>query len=93
MEQLEDDYPGDADWQDFVDLYNKVYLDDDARTLAKALDGNLDMAVVLNGKRGLEEGLWWIEQKVPALGNKRPADCLKNPKLIKRLRMALMSMP
>ncbi|RON08074.1 hypothetical protein BK659_16055 [Pseudomonas brassicacearum] len=90
---LEDEYTGDADWQDFVDLYNKVYLDDDARTLAKALDGNLDMAVVLNGKRGLEEGLWWIEQKVPALGNKRPADCLKNPKLIKRLRMALMSMP
>ncbi|WP_339522990.1 hypothetical protein [Pseudomonas sp. EL_65y_Pfl2_R96] len=90
---LEDEYTGDADWQDFVDLYNKVYLDDDACTLAKALDGNLDMAVVLNGKRGLEEGLWWIEQKVPALGNKRPADCLKNPKLIKRLRMALMSMP
>ncbi|MGE8100868.1 hypothetical protein [Pseudomonas fluorescens] len=93
MEQLEDDYPGDAEWQDFVDLYNKVYLDDDARTLAKALNGNLDMAVVLNGKRGLEEGLWWIEQQVPALGNIRPADCLKNQKLIKRLRMALMSMP
>jgi hypothetical protein len=90
---LEDEYTGDADWQDFVDLYNKVYLDDNARTLAKSLDGNLDMAVVLYGKRGLEEGLWWIEQKVPALGNKRPADCLKTPKLIKRLRMALMSMP
>ncbi|WLG84837.1 hypothetical protein PSH97_27825 [Pseudomonas cucumis] len=93
MEQLEDEYPGDSDWHSFVQLYEEDYIDDDARTLAKALDGNLDMAVVLNGKRGLDEGLWWIEQKVPALGNKRPADCLKNPKLIKRLRMALMSMP
>ena len=93
MEQLEDDYPGDADWQDFVDLYNKVYLDDDARTLAKRLDGNLDMAVILYGKRGLKEGLWWIEQQVPALDNIRPADCLKDPKLIKRLRTALMRMP
>jgi hypothetical protein len=76
-----------------VDLYNKVYLDDDARTLAKALDGNLDMAVVLNGKRGLKEGLWWVEQQVPALDNIRPADCLKDPKLIIRLRTALMRMP
>ncbi|WPN57892.1 hypothetical protein [Pseudomonas sp. P9_31] len=92
MEQLEDEYPGDADWQ-VVDLYNQVYFDDDARTLAKALDGNLDMAVALNGKRGLEEGLWWIEQQVPALDNIRPADCLKDPKLIKRLRTALMRMP
>ncbi|WP_223569264.1 MULTISPECIES: hypothetical protein [Pseudomonas] len=76
-----------------MDLYNKVYLDDDARTLAKALDGNLDMAVVLNGKRGLKEGLWWVEQQVPALDNIRPADCLKDPKLIIRLRTALMRMP
>ncbi|MBD9609834.1 hypothetical protein ACVK1X_006277 [Pseudomonas sp. PvR086] len=93
MEQLEDEYPGDSDWNVFVRLYEEDYLDDNARTLAKVMDGYLDMAVVLNGKRGLEEGLWWIKQKVPALGNKRPADCLKNPKLIKRLRMALMSMP
>jgi len=93
MEQLEDEYPGDSDWNVLVRLYEEDYLDDNARTLEKAMDGNLDMAVILYGKRGLKEGLWWIEQKVPALGNKRPADCLKNPKLIKRLRMALMSMP
>ncbi|WP_460143912.1 hypothetical protein [Pseudomonas sp. S2_A02] len=90
---LEDEYIGDAGWQDFVDLYNKVYLDDDTRTLAKALDGNLDMAVILYGKRGLKEGLWWVEQQVPALDKLRPADCLKNPKLSKRLRSALMRMP
>ncbi|TNF85460.1 hypothetical protein FGE05_02355 [Pseudomonas sp. ICMP22404] len=90
---LEDEYVGDADWQTFVRLYEEDYLDDSARTLAKAMDDHLDMAVVLYGKRGLKEGMWWLEQVVPALGNKRPADCLKNPKLVKRLRMALMSMP
>ena len=90
---LEDEYVGDADWQQFVRLYEEDYLDDNARALAKAMDGNLDMAVVLYGKRGLKEGFWWLEQSVPALGNKRPADCLKTPNLIKRLRMALMSMP
>src|SRR3546814_18574999 len=74
---LEDEYVGDADWQSFVRLYEEDYLDDNARTLAKAMDDNLDMAVVLYGKRGLKEGFWWLEQTVPALGNKRPADCLK----------------
>lgn len=93
MEQLEDEYPGDAEWQEFVRLYEEDYLDDDARTLAKQLDGNLDMAIILYGKRGLKEGLWWVEQQVPALDNIRPADCLKDPKLIKRLRTALMRMP
>lgn len=93
VEELEDDYPGDADWQVLVRLYEEDYLDDNARTLAKELDGNLDMAVILYGKRGLKEGLWWIEQQVPALDNTRPANCLKKPKLIKRLRNALTRMP
>jgi hypothetical protein len=90
---LEDEYAGDEGWRRFVRLYEQDYLDDNARTLAKAMDDRLDLAVVLYGKRGLAEGLWWMEQKVPALGNICPADCLKKPKLIKRLRMALMSMP
>ena len=90
---LEDEYPGDAVWQSTVALYREDYLDDDAHTLAKALGGDLDLAVVLRGKRGLKEGLWWIDHKVPALDNVRPADCLEDPRLIKRLRTALMSMP
>jgi hypothetical protein len=93
MEQLEDEYTGDADWHGFVRLYEEDYLDDNAHTLAKAMDANLDMAVILYSKRGLKEGLWWIEQQVPALDNIRPVDCLKDPKLIKRLRTALMRMP
>lgn len=93
MERLEDDYPGDAAWQITVSLYEEDYLDNDAHTLAQALGGHLDMAVIIRGKRGLEEGLWWIEQEVPALDNIRPLDCLDDPVLIKRLRSALMRMP
>ncbi|KMT55691.1 hypothetical protein [Pseudomonas fildesensis] len=90
---LEDEYPGDADWQSTVELYKEDYLDEDAHTLAQALGGDLDLAVVLRGRRGLKEGLWWIERKVPALDNVRPVDCLEDPRLIRRLRTALMSMP
>ncbi|KHK62354.1 MULTISPECIES: antitoxin Xre/MbcA/ParS toxin-binding domain-containing protein [Pseudomonas] len=90
---LEDEYVGDAGWQSFVQVYEEDYLNDDARALAKAMDDHLDMAVVLCGKMGRERALQWLERSVPALGDKRPADCLKSPKLIKRLRMALMSMP
>ncbi|KTC53070.1 hypothetical protein AO262_20535 [Pseudomonas fluorescens ABAC62] len=93
MERLEDDYPGDTDWQSSVSLYEEDYLDDEARTLAEAMGGHLDMAVILRGKRGLEEGLWWIAQQVPALDGIRPLDCLADPILIKRLRTALMRMP
>lgn len=93
MERLENEYPGDADWQSTVALYEEDYLDDDARELAKALGDHLDMAVILRGKRGLEEGLWWIGQNVPALDNITPLECLESPTLIKRLKTALMRMP
>jgi len=93
MEQLENDYPGDASWQTLVTLYEEDYLDDQARQLACAMDGHLDMAVILYGKRGLKESLWWLEQAVPALDNLTPTQCLGDPTLIRRLRTALMRMP
>jgi hypothetical protein len=93
MERLEDDYPGDANWKTLVALYEEDYLDDNARELAARLDNQLDMAVIIYGKRGLKEGLWWIEQRVPALDDLKPVDCLNDPTLIKRLRSALTRMP
>ncbi|NWB88968.1 MULTISPECIES: hypothetical protein [Pseudomonas] len=93
MEQLENDYPGDASWQALVTLYEEDYLDEQARQLASAMDGHLDMAVILYGKRGLKESLWWLEQPVPALDNLTPTQCLGDPILIRRLRTALMRMP
>lgn len=93
MGKLESDYPGDAQWQSLVALYEQDYLDEHARALARLLGNHLDMAVIIYGKRGREEGCWWIEQSVPALNDLRPVDCLVKPHLIRRLRSALMRMP
>jgi hypothetical protein len=41
----------------------------------------------------LEDDYGDAERQVPALDNIRPAECFKDPKLIKRLRTALMRMP
>jgi len=92
MPPLEEDYRNDNYWYAFVSYYRDNYLDENAIEIALKINNNLDMAVVINGKRGLEEGLWWIEQRVPALENKRPIDCLEEPNLIKRLRVCLMRM-
>lgn len=90
---LEHDYPGDADWYEYVSLYRSEYLDENALLLAKAFGDRLDESLIIYGKRGLSEGLWWIERSVPALDGLRPLDCLGSRVLIKRLRSALMRMP
>ncbi|MFC6572123.1 hypothetical protein [Pseudomonas sp. S1_A06] len=70
---LEDEYVGDADWQHFVRLYEEDYLDDNARALAKAMDDNLDMAVVLYGKEGSRKGSGgWNRPCPPWATNARP---------------------
>src|SRR5476651_1231103 len=93
MHQLEKDYPGDVDWQQYVALYEEDYLDENAQELATLLNDHLDMAVIIYGKRGLVEGRCWITRQVPALDQLRPIDCLQSRRLIKRLRSALMRMP
>lgn len=93
MKRLEKYYSGDKDWHDFVELYSEDYLDDNARTLSVELNGAIDLAIVIYGKRGLREGGWWIKQEVPMLDGLRPLDCLSDPELLKRLRECLMRMP
>ncbi|MGW1442806.1 hypothetical protein ACWA06_08695 [Serratia rhizosphaerae] len=93
MSSLEFYYAGDEKWKRYADFYAEDYLDDNARMIAKRLNGNLDLAVVIYGKRGVKESLWWIEQSVPALEGLKPIDCLKKPELIKRLRECVMRMP
>ncbi|MCZ3382136.1 hypothetical protein O3S68_07485 [Kosakonia sp. SOY2] len=92
MKKLEGFYAGDDRWQRYVALYNKDYFDDNAKFLASKLNGALDLAVVIYGKRGIKEGIWWIEQHVPMLDNLRPVDCLDDKQLIYRLRECLMRM-
>ena len=82
MQQLEEDYPGDVVWQTFANLYLQEYDDANSRQLADVLDGRLDIASIIYGKRGIKEALWWIEQNVPALDGLRPLDCLVDPVLL-----------
>lgn len=92
MQRLEEDYPGDAAWQAFASLYTQEYDDANCRLLADSLGGQIDVASIISGKRGIQEALWWIEQSVPALDDRRPTDCLDSPALLKRLKTALMRM-
>ncbi|XTZ40181.1 hypothetical protein ACQYRI_09485 [Salmonella enterica] len=92
MEPLEEYYSGDDAWQRLVNIYKEDYLDDNARLLAKKINGNLDIAVVIYGKRGLREGIWWLNREVPALDYLKPIDCLQEDNLIKRLKECLMRM-
>lgn len=92
MSPLEHHYAGDENWKGYSDLYAEDYLDDNARLLSERLDGHLDLAVIIYGKRGIKEALWWIEQEVPALEGIKPVDCLEDPELLKRLRECVMRM-
>ncbi|WP_034912091.1 MULTISPECIES: hypothetical protein [Erwinia] len=92
MAGLEKYYAGDETWKLSVKIFSEAYLDDNAHLLAEKLNGYLDLAVIIYGKRGIKEALWWIEQEVPALEGIRPVDCLKDPSLLKRLRECVMRM-
>lgn len=93
MPGLERYYAGDESWSRSVELFSAHYLDDNARLLAEKLEGHLDLAVIIYGKRGIKEASWWIEREVPELERVKPVDCLKNPELLKRLRECVMRMP
>jgi len=93
MPGLEKYYAGDESWSRSVEIFSAHYLDDNARLLAEKLEGHLDLAVIIYGKRGIKEALWWIEREVPELEGVKPVDCLKNPELLKRLRECVMRMP
>ncbi|WP_263145452.1 hypothetical protein [Pseudomonas sp. RIT-PI-AD] len=67
MHGLEEEYPGDRHWLEFVALYKADYLDENAYRLATIMNGRLDEAVIVYGKRGLVEAKWWIDREVPAL--------------------------
>ncbi|QKJ85717.1 hypothetical protein PMPD1_0745 [Paramixta manurensis] len=93
MSGLEQYYAGDKKWKSYVDFYAEDYLDDNARLLSEKLNGHLDLAIIIYGKRGIKEAFWWIEQEVPALEGIKPLDCLQTPELLNRLRECVMRMP
>ncbi|WP_174950686.1 hypothetical protein [Burkholderia lata] len=90
---LEQYYAGDDGWKKFSDIFEKYKNFPEVQALAKALNGQLDLAYTIYWVAGPKSAQKWINSYVPALDNIRPIDCTGNEELIKRLRECLMRMP
>ena len=76
-------------WREFASLFEE-------NAFVKILAGNLDNDIVLASVIfGIleKQSLIWIIQKIPALDNLTPKECLSEPKLKNRLKECLMRMP
>lgn len=86
-------YYNKKDWDNLVDLCRGNWTNSSLQVeLLKTLNGMLDIAIVLwmTHKSASSN---WIKSGIPALDNLRPIDCLKNEKLIKRLKVCLLRIP
>ncbi|NHV28110.1 hypothetical protein [Burkholderia sp. D-99] len=92
MHQLEQYYPGDASWQRFVAVFSQSRSRQEVVDLARSLDGDVDLATVVYEVVGAGYDKW-IREKVPAMDDLAPIDCVRSPALMKRLRTALMRFP
>lgn len=90
---FEYEYLGDEVWENLVDSFKGIYPDADVRVLARKMNGMKDIALVVNGKIGLEGGLEWCERKLVMLENNRPIDCLNDDVLLKSLKEYLIELP
>lgn len=83
---------GDKDWINIVEISKVLWVNSDyQRKLLQILYDNLDIAIVIYERMG-EHSIEWINEKVPGLENITPLECLKSPKLMLRLKEALMRM-
>ena len=92
MDALENYYSGDDAWNEFVKLFDESKLNPDVLELAKTLNNQIDLAMVIYGKVGPGYKNW-VNIDIPALENLSPMDCLGDARLVKRLREMLMRMP
>lgn len=92
MDALENRYSGDAAWSKFAEMFDEFKGDINVVELAKILNGQIDLAMVIHGKVGAG-GKNWINEKIPSLENISPMECLGDSILLKRLREMLMRMP
>ncbi|ELY4323841.1 hypothetical protein QL189_19815 [Cronobacter turicensis] len=93
MENLETEYPGDAEWGIFYRVYEPMYQSQEIVKLAVELGGHKDIATVIYGLLGAEECFEWIHKKIPILDGITPFECIKSVSLMRRLKTALMTMP
>jgi hypothetical protein len=90
--QLEAYYSGNAAWRQNVKLALQNWRGtNQEKALLERLHGDQELAAVVAEKVG-EGCLQWLDERVPALGGRKPISCLGSDNLILRLREALMRM-
>lgn len=89
---LENYYPGDSNWQSFVEIclknWERCYFKNE---LINELNCFEDIAIVIFLRMG-KNSLSWIKDEIPALEFLTPQQCTKDEKLVKRLKTALLRM-
>lgn len=87
-------YSGDKDWDEMVQMAKEdFWIDSDYQgKLLNTLKNHLDIAMVIYARLG-NGSLNWVNQKIPALDNLTPLECLESSDLIKRLKEGLMRFP
>jgi hypothetical protein len=77
IDVLRDEYPGDASWARFVDVFRPSWeLRSDKRYVADRF-GDEEIAIVLMASLK-EDALDWFSRPSGALGKRSPADILQN---------------
>ena len=91
--ELENYYPGDDAWYNFVQVFSGVWNDCDCQDeIIQKLNGQKDIAMVIYGING-NNWATWIDLPIPALDGVSPVECVVEPMLVKRLRTMLMRLP
>jgi len=86
-------YFNEDNWIKFSSLFeNKLDETSERLALLEILESDTRLANVIFAVAGIES-LTWINQKIPALDNLTPKECLVNDKLKHRLKECLMRMP
>ena len=90
---LENYYSGDESWAALEELGLGRHRDvPTVLSLSQALNEDLGLACVIYEVIG-SGAFAWLDNKLPVLDHIRPLDCVGDPRLIKRLREALMRFP
>jgi hypothetical protein len=93
VKQLEDYYAGDETWNSNVAIAKSQYWVDSPlqQELLQRVQNDLPLAAMIFAKVG-EGCLEWLDMKVPALGGRKPVNCMQTKEHLLRLREALMRM-
>jgi hypothetical protein len=87
---LEKFYAGNDAWEKFAELCKDIKTNN-TNELLNLLNNDIKLVNVIEW-RVRENSLYWIKEKIPALNNLRPIDCIDNGILLNRLKECLLRM-